>query len=77
MIVSELNIFQNKLKFIGNKLIVTNIYRIQAYSSIMCWYVCIGFIDVMLKGKSLLDYINFVSPNDYGKNNKIMLKYFQ
>ena len=64
-------------KFIGNKIIVTNIYRIQEYNSIMCKYFSIGFIDVMLKGKSLLDYINFVSPNDYEKNDKMMLMYFQ
>ena len=42
-------------KFTGNKKIITNIYRIQACSSIMCGYFCIGFIDFMLKGKSLLD----------------------
>ena len=35
--------------FIGNKNIVINIYRIQAYDSIMCEYFCIGFIDFMLK----------------------------
>ena len=45
---------QNK-KFIGNKSIITNIYRIQAYDSIMCRYCCIGFINFKLKGKSLLD----------------------
>ena len=44
-------------KFIGNKNIVTNIYRIQAYDSIMCGYICIGFIDFLLKGKSLLEHI--------------------
>ena len=71
---SELNIFQIK-KFIGNKNIITNTYRIQAYNSIMCGYFCIGFIDFMLKGKSLLGYTNLFSPNDYEKNNKI--KYFQ
>ena len=38
-------------KFIGNKNIVTNIYRIQAYDSIMCGYFCIGFIDFSLKVK--------------------------
>ena len=27
-------------------------------------YVYIGFIDFMLKGKSLLDYTNSFSPND-------------
>ena len=40
-------------------------------------YICIGFIDFMLKGKSLLDYVNLFSPNYYEKNDKIILKYFQ
>ena len=35
-------------KFIGNKNIITNLYRTQAYDSIMCGY---GFIDFMLKAK--------------------------
>ena len=43
----------------------------------MCGYFCIRFIDFMLKGKSLLDYTNLFSPNDYEKNDKIALKYFQ
>ena len=43
----------------------------------MCGYFCIGFIDFMLKDKSLLDYTNLFSPNDYEKNYKIILKYFQ
>ena len=64
-------------KFIGNKNIITNIYRIQAYNSIMCRYFCIGFIGFMSKGKSLLDYINLFSPNDFEKNDKIILKFFQ
>ena len=64
-------------RFIGNKNIITNIYRIQAYNSIMCGYFCIGIIDFLLKGKSLLDYTNLFSPNDYDKNDKIILKYFQ
>ena len=55
----------------------TNIYRIQACNSIMCGYFCIGFIDFMLKGKSLLDYTNLFSLNEYKKNDKIILKYFQ
>ena len=64
-------------KFIGNKNIITNIYRIQAYNSIMCGYFCIGFIDFMLKGKILLEHTNLFSSNDYEKNDKIILKYFQ
>ena len=43
----------------------------------MCGYFCIGFINFMLKGKSLLDYTNLFSPNYYEKNDKIMLKYSQ
>ena len=35
--------------FINNKNIKANIFRIQAYDSIMCGYFCIGFIDFMLK----------------------------
>ena len=34
-------------------------------------------IDFMLKGKSLLDYTNLFSPNDYEKNDKTIPKYFQ
>ena len=64
-------------RFIGDTNIITNIYRIQAYNSIMCRYFCTGFTDSMLKGKILLDYVNLVSPNDYEKNDKIILKYFQ
>ena len=43
----------------------------------MCGYFCIGLIDFMLKGKSLLDYTNLFSPNDHEKKYKIILKYFQ
>ena len=57
-------------KFIGKKCIITNIYRTQAYDSIMCPYFCIGFVDFMLKAKSLLEYINLFSPNEYKKMAK-------
>ena len=40
------------LKIKGNKNVIKNIYRTQAYNSIMCVYFCIGFIDCMLKGES-------------------------
>ena len=39
-------------KFIVNKNIQANIFRIQAHHSVMCGYFCIGFIDVMLKTKT-------------------------
>ena len=43
---------------IGNKRIITNIYRIQPYDSIMYEYFCIGFIDFMLK-KAYVYEFNF------------------
>ena len=43
----------------------------------MCGYFCIGFIDFMLKGKSLLEYTILFSRNDYEKNDRTTLKYFQ
>ena len=64
-------------KFIGNKNIITNIHRIQAYDSIMCGYFCIRFMDFMFKCKKLLDYTIFFSPDDYEKNDKAILKHFQ
>ena len=64
-------------KFIRNKNFITNIYRIQAFNSIICGYFGAGFIDFKLKGKSLLDCINLFSPNEYEKNDKIIPKYFQ
>ena len=45
-------------KFIGNNDIKSNIFRIQAYYSIMCGCFCIEFINYMLKGKTLLHYTN-------------------
>ena len=45
-------------KFIGNKNIKTNIFRIQAYDSVMCGYFCIGFIDFMVEGKNSTDFTN-------------------
>ena len=52
-------------KFISNKNIKTNIFRIQAKGSIMCGeYVPIGFIDFMLKNKSFLDDTNLFSPRN-------------
>ena len=64
-------------KIIENITIITTMYRIHAYDSIMCGYFCIGSYDFMLKGKNLLDYTKFFSPNDYKKNNNVMLTYFR
>ena len=57
------HILKEVKKFIGNKNI-TIIFRIQAYD-LMYGYYCIGFIDFMLKGKSLKDFTNL--PFDFLK----------
>ena len=59
-----------------NKNIITNTFRIQVYDSIMCGYLCIGFIDFMLKGEILTEYTNLFSPNNFKKNDNIILNYF-
>ena len=70
-IPSEIN------KFIGNKNSKSNIFRLQAYDSIKCGYYCIEFINDMLKGKTLLDYTNLFSPNDFKKNDQIIKRIFK
>ena len=64
-------------RFIGHKDIKTSIFRIQADNSIICGYFCIGFIDYMLAGRSLIDFSSLVSPYDFEKNNKIVLDCFE
>ena len=69
-----LNIYLKKLK---NLLVKANIFRVQANNSIMCGYFCIGFIDFMLAGKTLIDYTNLFSPHGFNKNDSIILSYFK
>ena len=67
-------------KFIGNSAIAcikSIIFRIQAYDSIMCGYFCIEFINYMLKGKTLLDYTNLFSPNDFKMNDRVIKRIFK
>ena len=63
-------------KLIGNKNIMTRTYRIQSCNSLMSGYFCIGIINFMLKGKSLLVYTHLFSPNNYEKNDRIIMKHF-
>ena len=58
-----------------NKNIKINIFRIQAYDSVMRGYFCIGFIDFMFRGKTLTEYTILFSPNKFEKKNDIILKY--
>ena len=47
------------IKFIKNKGIIANIFRLQAYYSIMCGYFCFKFIDYMFDDKTLILLIYF------------------
>ena len=64
-------------KFIDSKNLISNIFRIQAYDSILCGYFCIVFINFMFKGKSLTDYTNVFSPNNFKKNDDIIFSSFK
>ena len=48
-----------------NESTTTNVFRIQAYDSIMYKNFCIGFIDFMLARKTLTEYTNLFSPNNF------------
>ena len=43
----------------------------------MCGYFCIEFINYMFKGKTLLEYTNLFSPNDFKKNDQIIKSIFK
>ena len=64
-------------KFIGNKDIKSNIFRLQAYDLIMCGYFCREFINYILRGKTLLEYTNLFSPNDFKRNDQIIKRIFK
>ena len=36
----------------------------------MCGYFCIGFIDFMVAGRTLTDFSNLFSPNNFKKKKK-------
>ena len=61
------HILQEIKAFIGNKNIKTNIFRIQAYNSIMCRYFCTGFIGFIFAGKTLTDFTNLFLPSNFKK----------
>ena len=43
----------------------------------MCGYYCIELINYMPKGKTLLDYTDLCSPNDFKKNDQIIKRIFK
>ena len=62
--------------FIDKSTVVTNVFRIQAFDSVMCGYFYIRFIDFMPKGKTLTYFTKLFSSNNFKKNDDIILKYF-
>ena len=64
----------NKTK---DKSITYNIFRIQSDNSITCWFCFVVFIECMIARKNFLDYTNLFSPNDHGRNDKIICNYFK
>ena len=54
--------------FVDKFIVVANIFRIRAYDSLMCgFYAC---------RQDLTDFTELFSPNNYKKNDDIVLKYF-
>ena len=64
------------IKFIRNKNNITNIYRIQAYDSIIYGYFWTGFIHFMLTGKSFIRAYKFVFCKWLWKDRKNNIKVF-
>ena len=67
-------IAQEVLNKIKDKSITHNIFTMQDDDSIMCGFYRIAFIEYMLGGKNLSDYINLFSSNDYKKKDQIRCK---
>ena len=52
------NIPKEVKKFINNKNIIANIFRIKAYDPVMCEYFGFGIVGFLFKGKNLTDFTN-------------------
>ena len=71
------NVPEEIKKFVENKNIIANIFRVQANDSVICGCFCIELIGFMLAGKNLTDYNSLFSPYDFKKNDDIILSYFK
>ena len=64
-------------KFIGNKIITTNIYIIQAYDSIICLDTfLLNLPYFMFKGNSLTNSANLFSSSNFKNSDKLILNHF-
>ena len=64
------------MEFLVGKNILSNIYRVQAYDSVLCGYFCIKFLEHMFRGGTLAGFTSMFSVNDFALNDKIILKMF-
>ena len=70
-------ILQEVISKIKDKSISYNIFRIHSDDSVICGFHCIAFIEYIIERKTLSDYTNLFSSNDYKTNGKIIHKYFK
>ena len=49
---------------IGSRSLLTNIFRVKAYNSVICGYFCIGFIDHIVAGETLIDNTSLFLSHD-------------
>ena len=64
------------VRFLRNKDIQANIFRVQPADSVLCGYYCIKFLDFMFDGKTLTDFTNMFSPTNFKANDKKVLTLF-
>ena len=63
--------------FVDTYTVLTNIFRTQAYDSIMRGYFYIGFLDFMLASKTFMGFTNLFPPNNFLKIDDMILNYFK
>ena len=73
----ELNVFQKKLENSLEMKILQRIFINTSISFSNVWIFLYWIYWFFAKGKRLLEYTNLFSPNEYKKNDKTTLKYFQ
>ena len=65
-----------EIKKIIAKNIQINLFRIQAFDSVMCGYFCIIFSDFILGNKHLNDFTNFCFTNWFQEKVMILNKWW-
>ena len=58
----------------SKKKILYNIYRIQSFTSFLCGYYCIDFVESMLNGMTYMDWLLQYDPKHFQKNDEKVLR---